>query len=376
MKNNNKISLLNVVGLIVEKQLSYVKPATSEKSIVKKPIVISQEFFKLLKQADKKIDLSCLPNERMKAFVYFTAAQKDEIKKDLGIDDATLIYLTKIAIALMGWQSKYGGEDRLYDVKPVNFSILGKIDISIKPWDVYNTIHGFLKNTLGDTILGPLAVSAAPSAVKALSDITGKDEPTFGPAEFMPSTFAKTGVEAKFGHGIETVIGTGLALIYNVWSKYQTAKNNGLSSAPSINPIAKNKNLNGWGGELGTPSHLWNVAIAAHSWPEEKILIKYCKTSRPDFMAPCSNPTSTPFTSPQTWESFKKQDGNAAFYNSNKALSAFPGTIKVFQNQPVPNYYPYMKGAHGVMENSFDSLPIIQQTNQRINQFGCVDNAF
>lgn len=308
-------------------------------------------------------NMECLPNNQMRYFVLFVTAKKKDLMKDLGVDEKTLSYLTKIAIAIMGWQSDFGKTDKLYDIKP--------IAKYINPWDVYNTVDGILKNIVGS--------GTAAKGTEWLAKKFGVDEPSFGPAEFMPSTFAKTGVEKKYGKGMETVIGSGLAVIYNMLSKYRQAEKNGLSSQPSVNQIAKTKGIDGWVGNIGTGNHLWDVAIASHTYPDEKILVKYCATNRPDFMAPCSNSTYEPFSSDSAWQSFRKHKWNQIYYGKNKNLDVFPGKLTVNRGQQIPNYLPYLTGTHGTIsgqeEGIMDNLRLISRTNDRINEFKCVDDA-
>lgn len=317
--------------------------------------------FKIM--VSKLPNLECLPNNKMRFFVLFVIGKKKELMRDMGVDERTLIYLTKIGIAIMGWQSTYATVDKLYDVDKVK---------GLNPWDVYKTIDKVLKTFVGSGV--------AARGTEWLAKKMGVDEPSFGPAEFMPSTFAKTGVEKKYGAGIDTVVGSGLGVMYNVLSKYKEAQKNGLSGQQSVNDIAKNKGIDGWVGNIGTGNHLWDVAIASHSYPEEKILVKYCTTNRPDFMAPCSKTTHEPFGSQNAWNNFKKHKWNQVYYSKNKNLDVFPGKLTVNQGQQIPNYLPYLTGAHGVVSGSsphvMDNLLLIKRTNDRINEFKCIDEAF
>ena len=136
---------------------------------------------KPLIQTPLKINYSCLPTNTvgMSEFVNFVAFNKEWIKKELGVDDSTLIFLTKIAIAIMGWQSGYGTADRLYDMTGTKFA-------GLNPYDIYKSLNR-IGGILGYDDLGSNTVEKASKTLKT-------DEPSFGPAEFMPSTYNKTGV--------------------------------------------------------------------------------------------------------------------------------------------------------------------------------------
>jgi hypothetical protein len=327
--------------------------ATSPKS-KKKPLI----------QTPLKINYSCLPINTvgMSEFVNFVAFNKEWIKKELGVDDSTLIFLTKIAISIMGWQSGYGTVDKLYDIGGTKFG-------GLNPYDIYKSLNR-IGNILGYDDLGSKTVEKAAETLKW-------DEPSFGPAEFMPSTYKKTGVEKKYGYGVETIIGSGLAVMYNIYNSYKIALENGLSSSSSENNMAKLKGIPKWDNIKGTGNHLWDVAIATHTWPPEKMLIKYCKTNRPDFAAPCNKPTHKPFTSESSWKSYINHSRNSSYYTKNPQLSKFPGEMKVLNNEPIPNYYPELIGSHGNYTGSqVDSKMILESIVTKISKLSCIDVAF
>jgi len=60
-------------------------------------------------------------------------------------------------------------------------------------------------------------------------------------------------------------------------------------------------------------------------------------------------------------------------------LDVFPGKLTVNRGQQIPNYLPYLTGTHGTIsgqeEGIMDNLRLISRTNDRINQFKCVDDA-
>jgi len=342
---------------------------------------------KPLIQTPLKINYSCLPTNTvgMSEFVNFVAFNKEWIKKELGVDDSTLIFLTKIAIAIMGWQSGYGTVDKLYDIGGTKFG-------GLNPYDIYKSLNR-IGGILGYDDLGSKTVEKAAetlnAGVKKLQDFgsgvgfkTGNssykwDEPSFGPAEFMPSTYKKTGVEKKYGYGVETIIGSGLAVMYNIYNSYKIALENGLSSSSSENNMAKLKGIPKWDNIKGTGNHLWDVAIATHTWPPEKMLVKYCKTNRPDFAAPCNKPTHKPFTSESSWKSYINHSRNSSYYTKNPQLSKFPGEMKVLNNEPIPNYYPELIGSHGNYTGSqVDSKMILESIVTKISKLSCIDVAF
>ena len=318
---------------------------------------------KPLIQTPLKINYSCLPNTvGMSEFVNFVAFNKEWIKKELGVDNATLIYLTKIAIGIIGWQSTYGTKDRLYDIPGTKF-------LGLNPYDIYKGLNRVGK-ILGYDDLGS-------NTVEKSAKTFNTDEPSFGPAEFMPTTYKKTGVEQKYGYGLETIIGSGLAVMNTIYDSYKTASKNGLSQSSSENYIAKLKGTPKWDDINGTGNHLWDVAISTHTWPSSKMLIKYCKTNRPDFAAPCNKTTYKPFTSESSWKDYINNSGNSSYYKKNPQLSKFPGEINVLSGQPILNYYPYLTGAHGnYTGNQLDSKAIMEWVVKSMSKLSCIDVAF
>lgn len=346
---------------------------------------------------------SCLPNKKgVSEFVNFVIAKKNELKSDLSVNDEVLLYLTKVAIAIMDWQSsnqKGGWSDRLYDMDKFNlyspekiYNTLNKIGNffglganfgkgkkytiptiekykDVAPYDVYKTV-----NKVGQTVgLSGLAGKSTEFAAKHLN----KDEPSLGPAEFMPSTFAKTGVESKYGYGLESIVGSGLAVMVTMLEAYRIAQKNGLGSGKSENPIAKSKGIPGWGNIEGTGNHLWDLAISTHTFSRDKMLIKYCKTSRPDFAAPCSKSTYKPFDSESSWKTFISNNDNSSFYKKNPQLTKFPGEIKVLTGQVMPNYYPYITGSHGdYSSQSSNSVAIMSFVAKSVSTFSCINKTF
>jgi hypothetical protein len=310
-----------------------------------------------------KINYSCLPNTvGMSEFVNFVAFNKENLKKELGVDKAALIYLTKIAIGIMGWQSTYGTKDRLYDMTGTKFG-------SLNPYDIYKSL-----NRIGE-ILGYDDLGS--NTVEKVSKTFKTDEPSFGPAEFMPSTYQKTGVEKKYGYGLETIIGSGLAVMNTIYNSYKIALKNGLSQSSSENNIAKLKGTPKWNDINGTGNHLWDIAISTHTWPSSKMLTKYCKTNRPDFAAPCNKTTYKPFTSESSWKDYINNVGNSSYYKKNPQLSKFPGEINVLSGQPILNYYPYLTGSHGVYTgNQLDSKDIMEWVVKSMSKLSCIDVAF
>jgi hypothetical protein len=355
-------------------------------------------------QSRKKIKVmptySCLPNKKgMSEFINFVIAEKNKLKSDLNVNDEVLLFLTKVAVGIMEWQSEGGTADRLYDMDKFNlyspediYNTLNKIGKffgiddkfgegkkytspplekykEVAPYDVYSKI-----NKVGKSLGIP---SLAGKTTEFASTKLKKDEPSFGPAEFMPSKYSKTGVEGKYGYGLESIIGSGLAVMIRILESYRIAQKNGLSSGKSENPIAKLKGIPGWGNIKGTGNHLWDLAISTHTFPADKMLVKYCKTSRPDFAAPCNKVTYKPFTSTDSWKSFIANNDNSSFYKKNPQLTKFPGEIKVLTGQAIPNYYPYLSGSHGDYTGDINnSLNILDYVVSSVSKYSCVDKTF
>jgi hypothetical protein len=193
----------------------------------------------------------------------------------------------------------------------------------------------------------------------------------------MPSTYKKTGVEKKYGYGLETIIGSGLAVMNTIYNSYKIALKNGLSSSSSQNNIAKLKGVPNWNDINGTGNHLWDVAISTHTWPSNKMLIKYCKTNRPDFAGPCNKTTHKPFDDESSWNDYKNNSDNSSFYKKNPQLAKFPGEIKVLSGQQIPDYYPYLTGTHGdYTGDQIDSKRIMEWVVNSMSKLSCIDVAF
>jgi hypothetical protein len=294
----------------------------------------------------------CVSKE-ISCFIWFVRENKEKIKQRLGggISESNLEMLVKIAMGILAWQSNYGTIDRLYDIEPQK--ILG---IEINPYDVYNK---------------PGGARALKQYAKHKDPKTPK-EPSFGPAEFKISKFEETGVQKDFGKGIETVIGSGLAVMIVMWQNYLKTKSLGLSSGPSRNDIAKNSGF--WkDGVKGTGNHLWDLTISTHTWPKEKMLKKYCKTDDPMFAAPCDLAYYSPFTNQETWEKWKNSTQEIKNYYF-KTKKKFPGKIKVHQSEPILDYYPMLRGAHGDSGAGVnDSKTMVEFVAKKIAAYNCVD---
>jgi len=322
-----------------------------------------------------KYSYSCIYKNTavMSAFVNMVVLYKERLKKDLGVNNDTLLYLTKIAIGIMGWQSAYASDDKLYDIGGTEF-------FGLNPYDIYKGLNR-IGEILGYDDLGSKTFEKASKTVKNIGSLLNKnwslDEPTFGPAEFMPSVYTKTGVEKKYGYGFETAIGSGLAVMHTIYDAYKIAIKNGLSSSSSENYIAKLMGVPAWDEIKGTGNHLWDVAISTHTWPSSKMLIKYCKTNRPDFSGPCDKTTYRPFNTESSWQEYIDSPGISTYYKKNPQLSKFPGDVKVLSGQPILNYYPHLIGSHGDYSKSeVDSKYMMEWVVISMNRLTCIDVAF
>jgi|694.fasta_scaffold33886_4 hypothetical protein len=292
----------------------------------------------------------CVSSE-VSCFIAFVRDNKQKIKSKLGngVDDQSLSMLIKIAIGIISWQSNYGKTDRLYDIEPK--SVFGLFDLH--PYDIYKLPFGN-------------------EALKMYAKKKGISEPSFGPGEMQISTFEKTGVQDEFGKTIETVVGSGLAIMVRTWRLYNKAKSLGLSSTPSRNEIAQKNGF--WkNGINGTGNHLWDIAISCHTWPEEKMIKKYCKTEDPMFAAPCNLSTYQPFKDKTSWESWKNSSPEIKnYYNTTK--KGYPSNIKVIQSQPILDYYPMLKGFHGGAGSAgIDSKTMMEFVSGKIGKYDCVN---
>jgi hypothetical protein len=142
-----------------------------------------------------------------------------------------------------------------------------------------------------------------------------------GPAQFTHGTWNKLNMEKRFGMNrddMRKITGAGLGTIVLLLTNYRVALSSGYSKdTRSVNPFLTKKGTN----FKSTNNAALDMAIVSHNM---NIIEKYCYTSNPTLAGPCKNPTYDPY-----------KKGSSAYQKY--------GTLKVYQNKPIKNYFPNKK---------------------------------
>jgi len=248
----------------------------------------------------------CLPTIEVATAVQTVLKKLNEIRKTAGISDNTLLLkIIKYAVATMGRETDYS---------------LGSIG-DTSALTVRNLPLG---NWLMDTV----------------EDIAGQGM-SLGPAQFTKKSWEEYGLDKKVGSftGVGNVLNALLGTIYRLSTDYNLALERGLGTSPSVNPIAvkkgKIKNIDG-SGDISM-----DLAIIAHNMGQSKIK-KYCKTSSPNYNAPCDSPNGL-------YKPFK--DGEA---------------FEVYTDKWVEGYFPNLK------HDQLTSIGYVEEVVERANGLGCI----
>lgn len=240
-------------------------------------------------------DYFCVPKQT-KPFIQYLVKNWPKLIRDYNMKWSELTQYAKIAIGLMKRESDYGTNEDILD------------------W--------------GSRILYNVGLgSLVPSNVSS------------GAAQFTKDTWNRYGLDKKIGNYDDSldVIKQGLGSIYRIKQDYDQAIKNGIPTTPSTNEILQKYGIIS---QIdGTGNAALDRAIIAHNYPGTKALVKYCKTSFPLIARPCIETTATPFKNESDWQDFK----NSKLFKASNSVSQYPknpGTIKVYQNQPIPNYFP------------------------------------
>jgi hypothetical protein len=249
----------------------------------------------------------CLPNAELATAVQTVLKQLDKIKKMSGIKDTkVLLEIIKYAVATMGRETNYS---------------LGSVG-DTTALAVRNLVP------LGDWVMD------------TVEDIAGQGM-SLGPAQFTKKSWEEYGLDKKVGDftDVGKVLNSLLGTIYRIGSDYNLALKKGVGTKPSINPIAvkkgKIKNI------AGSGNIAMDLAIVAHNMGQSKIK-KYCKTSSPDYNAPCDSPKGM-------YKPFK--DGEA---------------FKVYTDKWIPGYFPNLK------HEQLTSIGYVEEVVKRAQAFNCI----
>lgn len=228
------------------------------------------------------IDFPCVLIKGIKPFIYYVKKNKTKLCSKLGIQPDFLLKLTKAAIGIMKRESDFGN----------SFTALGE---RLLDWFDDTFLDKKLKK---DGTLGSV-----------------------GPAQFRYWTWKNLDMEKRFGMGREemrTVTGAGLGTIVSLLGNYKKAISMGYSrNTRSVNPFLEKKGIR----FKSTGIAALDLAIVSHNM---EIIDKWCYTSNSNLAGPCKSPT---------YEPYKKGTSDYKKY----------GTLKVYQNKPILNYFPNKK---------------------------------
>jgi hypothetical protein len=224
----------------------------------------------------------CLGARNLAPFVVYVQKNRAKILQKLNITSELLLQLTKAAIGIMKRETDY------------NLSASATVESLIDAFD--NT---FLFRSLKRS--GKLG--------------------SVGPAQFTHGTWNKLNMEKRFGMNrddMRKITGAGLGTIVLLLTNYRVALSSGYSKdTRSVNPFLTKKGVN----FRSTNNAALDMAIVSHNM---NIIEKYCYTSNPTLAGPCKNPTYDPY-----------KKGSSAYQKY--------GTLKVYQNKPIKNYFPNKK---------------------------------
>lgn len=265
--------------LISEKQLEFI---ITEQGFGGSAGIVGTPQDYSTRQVKDDDKLSCLPDKRLKPFVYYVIINKVNISKKLGISLDLIPILIKAAIGIMKRETDFNTS-----ISAVGEKFLDWFD---------NT---FLNRELEKS--------------HKLRSV--------GPSQFTYGTWNSLDLEKKFGMNksdMRTFTGAGLGTMALLVKNYNLALSLGYSNnTRSVNPFLSKKGIN----FLSTNNAALDVAIASHNM---ELLKKYCYTNNPNIAGPCDQPT---------YEPYSKGSSNYQKYK----------TLQVYQNKPIKNYFPNKK---------------------------------
>jgi hypothetical protein len=247
----------------------------------------------------------CLATGTLAPFVFYVQKNKTKICSKLGITPELLLILTKTAIGIMKRETDYG----------TSWHAMGE---SLLDWFDDTFLNKGLKKS------GKLG--------------------SVGPGQFTYKTWKDLNMEKVFGmdrDDMRTITGAGLGIIASLIKNYRRAISLGYTNnSRSVNPFLSKKGIN----FSSTNNAALDLAIVSHNMP---VINKYCYTSSPTLAGPCDKPTYDPY---------KKGTGGYKKY----------GTLKVYQNKPIKNYFPNKKFGE------LTAIGYLEEVIKVINSLNCI----
>jgi hypothetical protein len=295
-----------------------------------KHILIFEKFHNSLQlNEESKSDLEqykCVP-ENLRVFVSYAITNKDRLMKLLRIDENTFKLLLKAALGIIGRETKFGETKEISD-----------------------QASEFLRSKLqlGDFIDW------------GISTFTNQSQ-SLGLGQFTPGTWKQYKLDKIIGDFNDSfdITKQGLAVLYTLALRYKKALALGLKKEPSVNPVLKQylgKDIK------GTGNNALDLAILGHNMGE-KIITKWCKTEHPLYAAPIYKKEHTPY---KKEEDFNPEESAVLKVVKDPKLNKFPGTLKVKQNEVIPNFLPNLKGP------KHTGIGYVEEVAKYIKDFTCI----
>ena len=277
----------------------------------------------------------CVP-EKLQPFILYLMSNLSKIEKILGLNKATILFLAKYALGIIGRESQYGEYNPNTDSASETMRSIG---LGLLPDAIIGTRNLFYKT---------------------------KKSQSLGYAQFTPDAWESYGLDKSIGSYNDSfnAISQGLGALYRLVADYKLALKIGLKQEPSVNPMVK-KYMGDGNNIKGTGNNALDFAIVAHNMGNDKIK-RYCTTSHELYAAPCDSSTYPPFKKEESFNQYKKT-GN--FINSPtipEKLKKFPGVLKVNQGSPILNYFPNLAAAN---HTAFGYVNDVAKNSEKFNCF-------
>lgn len=283
----------------------------------------------------------CVPKS-FQPFVNYVMINKPKLSKQLGVDDKTLSYLTKISLGIIGRETQMGEYQEKSDLASQAMREFGLGWVINAGLGIYN-MYKQTKNP------------AAP-----------KQSQSLGYGQFTPETWETYGLDKTIGDYDTSFSATkqGLGVLSILAANYKKNLSNGLPTTPSTNPILVKYNV--IENIKGSGNNALDMAILAHNMGTKKTSVKWCTTNHPLYAGPCSESIFTPF---KTIESFNQflNSSNLMKNVTDQNLKKFPGKIKVNQSNVIQGYLPNLKSP----SSGHSSIGYIEAVVKNSGRYNC-----
>jgi hypothetical protein len=308
-----------------------------------KHLVLFENFDIYLNEEDAKSPdkYKCVP-EDLRVFASYAMDNAERYTKLLSVDLATYKLLVKSSLGIIGRETKFGKTEEFSD-----------------------QASEFLRSkmNMGDFINWGL--ETVNKIGTKYGEITGKKfsnkTQSLGLGQFTPETWKQYKLDKTIGDFDDSFDTTkqGLAVLYTLALRYKKALASGLKKEPSVNPVLK-KYL---GVEIkGTGNNALDLAIVGHNMGEG-VLTKWCETSHPLYASPIKKKEHRPYAKESSFDPEKSAVLKAV---KDPKLKKFPGTLKVYQDKVIPNFFPNLKGPEHT------AIGYVEEVAKYMKNFNCI----